>query len=219
MATDATHYRAVLCTEDQNPELVDSILQFRKKLFVDILAWNLRVAGGRERDEFDNSSAIHCALFANDSIIGSFRAIRSDKEYLAESVFPYLATLRRFPRRRDIWEISRFGVLPGHGRIELARLNYSLMFQFAHSRRATALVAIVDLSHERLLGMLGIRTRRYGPPQIIGHDTRGRPITGVAGEIPMTEQTDARFSRISNVAKCIEVSDETLVLGSARVSA
>ena len=215
----ATHYRAVFCTEDQNCDLVDALLQFRKKLFVDILAWDLRVTNGRERDQFDNAAAVHCALFVGERLAGGFRAIRSDHAYLAQSVFPNLATLGRFPRRRDVWEISRFGVLPGRARMQAARSNYTAMFRFAHSRQASALVAVVDLNHERLLGTLGIRTRRYGPPQPIGTDTNGQIITGVAGEIPVTEQGDPRFSTLLVAAQSIEVSDETLVFGSARVSA
>lgn len=215
----AVHYRAIFCTEDQNRELVDALLQFRKKLFVDILAWDLQVTNGRERDQFDNAAAIHCALFADEHLAGGFRAIRSDHEYLAQSVFPHLATLGRFPRRRDVWEISRFGVLPGRRHYRAARTNYALMFHFAQQRQASGLVAVVDLNHERFLGMLGIRTRRYGPPQTIGIGTNGQIITGVAGEIPVTEQGDSRFLALLAAAQSIEVNDETLVLGSERVSA
>jgi acyl homoserine lactone synthase len=215
----AVHYRAVFCTEDQNRDLVDALLRFRKKLFVDLLAWDLPVTNGRERDQFDNAAAIHCALFADEHLTGGFRAIRSDHEYLAQSVFPHLATLGRFPRRRDVWEISRFGVLPGRRRLQTARTNYALMFHFAQRRQASALVAVVDVNHERFLGMLGIRTRRYGPPQTIGIDRNGQIITGVAGEIPVTEQGNSKFLTLLATAQSIEVNDETLVLGSERVSA
>lgn len=212
-------YRAILCTKDQNPALVDDLQQFRKRLFVDRLGWRLSIKDDREFDEFDTDAAIHCAIFQDNQLIGGFRAIQTVHPYLAETVFPHLATLRAFPRRRDIWEISRFGVYSNKQRLESARINYSAMLRFAQDRSASALVAVVDLAHERLLSVVGIRTRRYGPPRLIGTDLSGRPIEVVAGEIPLAEQRGERFQTLLELAQQVEVNDETVVFGRSRISA
>src|SRR5690349_5062276 len=157
-------FRAIWCTEEQNPSVVDALQQFRKGLFVDRLGWDLKVDNGRERDQFDTDAAVHCALFEGLRLIGGFRAIRTDHEYLAQAIFPDLASLKPYPRQRNAWEISRFGILADGGGIDAAMINYALMFRFAHTRQATTLVAVADLQHERLLARVGIRTRRYGPP-------------------------------------------------------
>lgn len=210
---------AVFCSSEQRPEIVDLIYQFRKSLFVDALGWKLAVRDGRECDQFDTSAAVHCALMRDDAVIGGFRAIRTDNDYLARSVFPQLAAVKNYPQRTDTWEISRFGLLPGPDQHDLAKLNYSLMFRFAQLRQANALVALVDLTYERFLKLLGIRTRRYGPPQIIGSNARGEELWGVAGEIPLAEQQGSRFRGLLALAKQVEIEDEALVLGRTRVSA
>jgi N-acyl-L-homoserine lactone synthetase len=212
-------YRAVFTTSELNPGLVEALFGFRKRLFVDLMGWDLTVADGCERDQFDTPAAIYSALFRDDALIGCFRAIRTDEDYLVRSVFPHLATLKSFPQRRDAWEISRFGVMPVEHRIEAARVNYSLMFRLAQTRQATTLVALADLTYERFLTQIGIRTRRYGPPQCIGSRADGEPMWVVAGEIPLPEQRGHRFASILELARHVEINDETLVLGRSRISA
>jgi acyl homoserine lactone synthase len=214
-----SHYRTIITNKVENPPLVDALQCFRRRLFVERLGWRLSLKDGRECDEFDTDDAVYVALFKSETLIGGFRAIRTDQDYLAQSVFAGLATLRPFPRRRDTWEISRFGVLEIGTRVEAARINYGVMLRFAQTRKAIALVAVVDLTHERFLSFLGIRTRRYGPPQIIGTTMHGRPMEVVAGEIPIGEQEGRRFRSLMEDVQHVEVTDETLVFGRSRVSA
>ena len=98
-------------------------------------------------------------------------------------------------------------------------VTYSMMLRYGRQQQATALVALVDLSHERFLRQIGIRTRRYGPPQIVGTNLRGRPIQAVAGEIPLLEQFDDRFPSLLQLSASVEICDETLAFGRRFVSA
>lgn len=199
--------------------LTHKFSQFRKRLFVDRLGWQLKVSGDCEFDEFDNGNAIYAVIQDGDRILAGFRAIRSDSPYLARSVFPHLATERPYPVRPDCWEISRFGIDAGGHDPRIARANYSVMFRFALRRQASALIAIADLSYERYLATLGITTQRYGAPAAIGRDARGRILEVVAGEIPLTGQASPRFLSLLSVANTMEINDETLVLGCEAVSA
>lgn len=219
MQSTSRQLHAVFCTEEQNRSVVDQLFRFRKALFVDVLGWDLKVENGRERDQFDTACAVYCALFRNGILIGGFRAIRTDHPYLAQTVFPQLATFAAYPQRHDVWEVSRFGVLPSDAGSLTARLLYSLMFHFARQCGASALVALADLRYERFLTQLGIRTRRYGPPQVIGVDESGRPLSLVAGDIPLANQRGWRFDALLKLVDDVEITDETLVLGSDRLSA
>ena len=210
---------AVFCTEEQNPNVTDRFFQFRKSLFIDALHWDLRELEGREKDQFDTASAVYCILHRKGRVIAGFRAIRTDQPYLAQTVFPQLATLAPYPQRRDVWEVSRFGVAPAEAGSPTARHLYSLMFRFAHLCHVTALVALADLRYERFLTQLGIRTRRYGPPQSVGLDEAGQPLMLVAGDIPIANQRGWRFENLVILADEMEIDDETLVLGSDRLSA
>jgi len=200
-------------------QMKEAVAQFRKRLFVDCLGWSLAVTGEQEIDEFDLPNTVYAALSADGGLVGSFRAIRADHPYLAERVFPDLATTRPYPKRPDVWEISRFGVMPGPDRRPAADVLYALMFQFALMRRAKALVAITDLFHERQLSHRGIRTRRYGKPKPYGFDRRNRPMTLVAGEIPVEGQDEARLRDLLSTLNGVTINDQTLVFGRTRIQA
>jgi N-acyl-L-homoserine lactone synthetase len=219
MIEESPRLRAVFCTEEQNPEVVDRLRCFRKVLFVDALGWDLPIRNGREQDEFDTELAVHCALFRGDALIAGFRGIRTDHPYLAECVFPQLATFAPYPKRRDTWEISRFGVHPSEPGWSTGRILYSLMFELARHYRANALVAIGDLRHERVLAQLGIRTRRFGPPRSIGVDGNGAPYLVVAGETPLAVQGGRKFEALVHLVDKLEIEHDALVLGPRRVSA
>ena len=219
LQTQAPHVRAVICRPLDCPATVEELQRFRKQLFVDELGWDLRVCGERETDEFDTERTVHCAIYLDGALVGGFRAVRTSEQYLACKIFPQLATVRDYPRQADVWEISRFGILPGNHCQLLAKLNYALMFHFGRSRAARALVAIADLTYERYLRTLGIKTRRYGHPQVIGTDRFGRDLVAVAGEIPLHGQASPRLSTLIKLAEELEITDATLVQGPTAVSA
>jgi N-acyl-L-homoserine lactone synthetase len=197
--------------------MAGALFRFRKALFVDERGWNLPVCSDVETDQFDTPHANYCALLADSTIVGGFRAIRCDHPYLGQALFPQLATTRPYPNRSDYWEISRFGVLRCHRSFGV--ILYAVMFRFAEMRRAKALVAVADLGHERLLGKIGVRTRRYGPPVWLGAEACAAPLQIVAGEIPISEQDHKRLQFLRTRADAVEIRDDTVVWRPAAVSA
>lgn len=218
MAHFLSRYRALITTEECDPAEVRAMMRLRKRLFVDQCGWMLSTIGDLERDQFDAWYTEHCLLFCDADLVGGFRAIRTDYPYLTQSVFPQLA-VRRFPNRRTIWEISRFGVLPVAAEARSTRLNYALMFRFAELRGAESLVAMADLSYERFLQRMEIRTRRFGPPQVIGTDVKGRDLTAVAGEIPLNAADNPGLSKFLELGRQLELCDATHVLGRESIPA
>lgn len=211
--------RAVFGSEVDRPQFVSSILAFRKRVLVDVHGWNLSVNGVVERDEFDTADTVHCGVFAGPDLVACFRAIRCDRPYLGYSKFPQLAVARGYPKHAFAWEISRFAVMGNARRFAAALLNYSAMFHFARAQGAVSLVAFCDLSHERLLGRIGIVTERYGPPMEIDINRAGRPVEVIAGEIPMPRQSGVRFEKIVSLAQFMEIEDAFTVVRHPRVSA
>ena len=214
------HYSAIFCNLHSEPAIVDQVYQIRKKIFIDQHGWDLPHSSGREHDAFDTAFTVYCALYCGENMVATFRAIRTDYPYLSAWVFPSLATEQAYPKRKDIWEISRFGVLSTQGAGErISLLNYGLMFYFAQKVGAQSLVASADPAYERFLHGLGIHTNRYGPAQIIGHTRAGMPLQAVAGEIPIAEQRGARFSRLIQTLDNVEIADASYVLGPVRIPA
>jgi N-acyl-L-homoserine lactone synthetase len=211
-------YHALITTEAINPGDVRAMLRLRKRLFVDQCGWMLATIDDIERDQFDSWYTEHCLLFRGSDLVGGFRAIRTDYPYLTQAVFPQLA-VKRFPNRRTVWEISRFGVLSDAAEARSARLNYALMFRFAEMRAAEALVAMADLTYERFLERMNIRTRRFGPPQVVGVDRHGRALTALAGEIPLNQVDNPNLGGFLDLGRKLEISDATHVLGRASIPA
>ncbi|MHC2433048.1 acyl-homoserine-lactone synthase [Bradyrhizobium sp. USDA 4451] len=211
-------FHALITREELDPAHVEAMMRLRKRLFVDHCGWLLTTTGDVERDQFDCWYTEHCLLFSGVELVGGFRAIRTDHPYLTKSVFPQLAVLR-FPSSREVWEISRFGVLSNVARPQAARVNYALMFRFAELRGAKALVALADLSYERFLTRMDIRTRRYGPPQVIGNDRTGRPLTALAGEIPLGLADNPGLTKFLDLGRQLEIHDATHVLGRSSIPA
>lgn len=203
----------------ENRAMVAQVQALRKAIFVDHCGWQLRVEGDREVDEFDGPDAVHLALQDDDGLCGCFRLMRTDRPYLASTVFPDLAVTRPYPTSADTWEVSRFGVLPGPRAAHHGRVNYAVMFAFAQRTAARALVAVAGLDHERFLRAIGIRTRRYGPPREIGRSHSGRPLQAVAGEIVPALQDASRLQELFNLIRNVEIVDDAELLGPGRVSA
>jgi N-acyl-L-homoserine lactone synthetase len=210
-------YKAVFFSAATNPDLTRSLLRLRHALFVRELGWALAVENGYERDEFDTDDAVYCALSADGQMIGCFRAISCDRPYLAHTIFSHLATSRPFPTSADYVEISRFGVLAAYR--QASAVLYSLMIRFAIARNAAALVALAELSHERLLNRIGLSTSRYGDVQIVGFHDDGRRILAVAGEIPIPRKLSPTVRALLELTQAMEISDEASIFGRERLSA
>lgn len=212
-------YHAIIFEGWQFPGEVTAQQKFRKRLFVDELGWKLAHAEELESDEFDTEYALYCSLYLGSQIVACWRAIRTSDEYLGRKIFPQLATLRPYPSHPNIWEISRLGVIRHTRRPLSARCIYALMFHLAVTRSALSLCGVVSPIHSRNFEISGIKTRRYGAPQIVDHDAKGRPMTVFFGEIRMSDQNAGALREMLDPIKQLEIQDDALVLGRRTISA
>jgi len=190
----------------ENEPLVRRTFRLRKMVFIDQLGWPLTTTDGEETDQFDCDDTEYCGLESAGDLLGCFRARRCDRPYLTKEVFAHLATIARLPTNPGAWEITRFAMNPEYG--ASPGLLYAALFLFGAHRRARSLVALADLTHERLLRRAGIASRRYGPPQIVG-SARGRPLYAVVGEIPLWTEGPRFAVRHAEAFKRLELIDET----------
>jgi N-acyl-L-homoserine lactone synthetase len=219
MSSQAPEHYAIIFQGWQFPGEVVAQRRFRKRLFVDELGWQLSHRSGEEADEFDTESAVYCSLYLRGEVVGCWRAIRSSNEYLGQKLFPQLATLRPYPVHPDIWEISRLGVIRHGLRPQSAAILYALMFQFAVTRGAVSLCGVVSPIHNRNFNIARIKTRRYGPPQVVGVDARGRPMSVFFGEIRLADQEPGPLKNILEPAGNLKVQDDALLLRRTPISA
>lgn len=92
----------------QCSDKLDMMFRARKRMFVDLLKWDLDVVDGvYEQDQFDTDEAIY--LFAGDAAgrhVGSLRLLPTTGRHLMRDVFPRMCEGGP-PVRSDVWEITR----------------------------------------------------------------------------------------------------------------
>lgn len=99
--------------KDQFPELLENMFADRKRIFIDMLKWDLPVTQGRyEIDQFDDSYAVY--LIKADTSgrhLGSLRLLRTDRPHILSALFPALCD-EPIPCGKSIREVTRFCTSP-----------------------------------------------------------------------------------------------------------
>jgi len=113
-----------------------------------------------------------CVLVRNekDLVDGCWRVLPTTGSYMLKDVFPVLLRGENAPCSPDVWEISRFAVMPGDSKgeikagihpeaIEILRQGY----KFAIENGIKRYVAVVSVAMERfLVRMMGVPMVRLG---------------------------------------------------------
>lgn len=144
----------------------------RKKLFVDLMAWNVPVIDGRyEIDRFDSDDATYLlALDTRSDHIGSMRLLPTTSPHILSDIFPQLCR-GGAPRGKAVMEITRL-CLPsrlGAGR-RLAVRNrlISAMVDHALAMGICTFTGVVTWSFLQQIMAMGWRGRPLGDSTVIG---------------------------------------------------
>lgn len=93
--------------------LIEAMHRDRKRVFIDIMRWNLPHEPERELDAFDDESAEYLIVGdpASGTHFASLRLLRTERPHLMSEVFPFLCEggVRRGP---NIREVTRFCLSP-----------------------------------------------------------------------------------------------------------
>ncbi|WP_296615506.1 acyl-homoserine-lactone synthase [Sphingomonas sp.] len=149
------------------PRTFDTMFEDRKRLFVDLLGWDVPVVDGRlELDAFDTDGALYVmALDADGRHQGSLRLLPSDRPHLLGTVFAHLCPLG-VPQGSGIYEITRL-CLPSRlgARCRLAVRNALISAMVDHALRAgvTRLTGLVEESFRKHVLTMGWLAEPLGP--------------------------------------------------------
>lgn len=153
----------------------DPMYRLRYRTFFERLEWDVKVADGREIDEFDDRHTVYQLATDDDGVIlGGWRLRPTTLPYMMKDVFPQLLGGMPAPECSEIWEISRFAVdearanEPGFGLNQTARALVRHAIQFAVDHNISQYVMVVSVAVERLLANTGMVIRRFAPPQRVG---------------------------------------------------
>jgi N-acyl-L-homoserine lactone synthetase len=178
-------------TSDFSPEFETAIAQYRHKVFIERLGWQLPVENNMERDQFDRPDTLYIiARNTSGAICGCARLLPTTRPYLLGDVFPNLLAGLPVPCDDETWELSRFAVANidnAHvSQAEAAQNTRALLaaaIKTAADNGARRLITVSPLGIERLLHRMGVHAHRAGPPILVD----GKPV--FACRIEIDEQT------------------------------
>ena len=149
-----------------------SMFEARKRVFVDLLKWDVPVLDGRfEVDQFDTPDAVYLVL-ADESANhrASARLLRTDRSHILGHLFPSLCE-GIIPSGLQTREITRFCIDPALCRTERRRMRNELVSALVdHALRwnITDYTAVANIPWFRQISQFGWKCRALGRQRSIG---------------------------------------------------
>jgi acyl homoserine lactone synthase/acyl-homoserine lactone synthase len=148
------------------------MFEARKRVFVDLLKWDVPVLAGRyEVDQFDTGDAEYLVLVdEHGSHRASARLLRTEGPHILADLYPVLCE-RELPRGPATREITRFCLDPGLGAIERRRARNQLVTALVeHALRAgiSDYTGVATISWFRQIEDFGWDCRALGKPLRFG---------------------------------------------------
>jgi acyl-homoserine lactone synthase len=147
----------------------------RKRVFVDLFGWDLRVADDRfEIDQFDDNEAVY--LLESDQAgrhLGSLRLLRADQPHILGSLFPYLCE-EAVPTAPDTREITRLCLSPrlaASQRLHIRNRLISAMVDYGLACGIRTLTGVVGVRFLSQVLAMGWHCSPLGRPQKVGSST------------------------------------------------
>lgn len=185
-----------------HPE-IRAMFEARKRVFVDLLRWNVPVIEGRfEIDQYDLPDAQYLVLADEcHNHRASARLLRTDGPHILAELFPCLCG-ESLPSGASIREITRFCIEPGLSRKERRNARDQLITSLVeHAVRAgiTHYVAVAAVGWFRQISDFGWKCRPLGPVQ----QTDGQSLVALLIEIDANTPRDLAKSGMWCPAECI----------------
>lgn len=182
------------------PELMREMFQLRRKVFKDRLKWDIRCTDDQDIDYFDCLGPVYGLYFGDDGRLeGSWRLLPTTGPYMIRDVFPVLLDGRPAPCDSQVWEVSRFSMLPVERDYDSLAANYRIasgllmaLLEFGLTAGHRQIVSASDVRFERVLKRTGAIAQRLGGVHRIG------TVASVAGWIDVAHEHLARVAEFAD---------------------
>jgi acyl homoserine lactone synthase len=160
------------------PKEMDAMFRNRALTFSERLGWDVKVKGGRERDEFDDAKPVY--LISLDPYTnrywGSLRLLPTTGPNMLRDVFPFLLGEAEFIESGTIWEASRICAVAVEGQPERGRNGVNLALgellagaaEIGINAGLTQIAAVFDARMYRIFKAAGCNPQIIGKPRRIG---------------------------------------------------
>ena len=149
--------------------LLAQMYQDRKRVFIDLLHWDLPVRDGLyEIDQFDTSSTIYLIIAGPDGKhLGSMRLLPTTQPHVLGTIFPVLCEDSP-PEAPDVWEISRLCLsrsIRAAERLQVRNRLATVATLFALNNGISAYCCVADMPWHQQILSFGWRCLPLGLPQ------------------------------------------------------
>lgn len=154
----------------QHAATVENMFRFRTEMFCNRLKWQLQVTDGLEKDQYDALNPVYLlSRTMRNEIESCARLLPTTGRYMLNEVFAEMLQGEAAPRSEDVWELSRFAVIPSGSRenqqAALHPITLRMMqaaVNFADQNGISSYVVVTSVALERLLRRIGLSMRRVG---------------------------------------------------------
>jgi acyl-homoserine lactone synthase len=174
-------------------ETLRGMFEARKRVFVDLLKWDVPVLDGRfELDQFDDEHAVYLMVRgAQGEHLASARLLETTRPHLLDTLFPELCA-GPVPRGPEVREITRFCLdrrLSAARRLAVRNVLVSALADHALRRGISTYTGIAEIGWLQQILAFGWRCRPLGLPAVRNGRTLG------ALRIEISAQTPALLTR------------------------
>ena len=164
-------------TGKQHPGDIDAMSQLRKRVFHDLLKWDVSVRGNWEIDSYDDANPLYVLSYSDETghLRGSLRLLPTLGPNMLDDTFPILLGDNPQVRSASVWESSRFCIDPaisqdrGSNQVTIAAAELMCgVGELGLSSGLSHIVTVTDVFLERMFRRMGCPGERIGEPQRIG---------------------------------------------------
>ena len=183
---------AIIETGIQVPDetqVLKSMFEARKRVFVDLLKWDVPVLDGRfEVDQFDDPHASYIILADRDGHhLGSARLLETTRPHILGTLFPELCS-GPVPAGPDVLEITRFCLDRGLGssdRLQVRNRLVSALVAHALRRGVRTYTGVAQMSWLQQILAFGWDCRPLGLPRNINGRVLGALAISIEPDTPV----------------------------------
>ena len=160
-----------------NRKPLESMFMDRKRVFIDILKWDIHSDGTYERDQFDDEYSEYLIISdkATDAHMGSVRLLRTDRPHILGDLFPHLCDVP-VPRGSSIREITRLCLSPrlrAAERLEVRNRLATALVEYALLTGISSYTGVAEMGWLTQILALGWRCDPLGIPKPVGKSLLG----------------------------------------------
>ncbi|MCG6205846.1 GNAT family N-acetyltransferase [Rhodopseudomonas sp. HC1] len=127
-------------------DAVEEHFRIRHQIFVGERGWKtLERPDGREIDQYDNNDTIYLLALEKGRVVGGHRLYPTTKPNMISEVFPHLAAVSGCPSAPDIWEWSRYFIVPDRRDGDLNLRLMAAVQEFCLEEGITRVSAVIEM--------------------------------------------------------------------------